>query len=63
MLNLIIRYLWRKLEPFINAEITRRILLYNKALIRRGQIVYPPPISVDNPKYYVADYKEDQGCQ
>ena len=35
-----IKYLWKKLETYIDAQITRRILLFHKAMIRRGQIQY-----------------------
>ncbi len=45
-----IRYLWQRLEPFVNALITRRILLFHEALISRGQIERaldkPPTVEV-----------------
>ena len=33
-----IRFFWKRLEPYIQAAITERILLFNKSLIRKGQI-------------------------
>jgi len=33
-------WLYKKIESYIDAQITRRILLFHRAMIRRGQIKY-----------------------
>ncbi len=35
---IMIQWLYRRLEPFIQTVITERILLFHAAMIRRGQI-------------------------
>jgi len=35
-----INWLWKKLEPYVDTHITRRILLFHDAMVRRGQIKY-----------------------
>ena len=35
-----IKYLWKKLESYVDAHITHRILLFHNAMVRRGQIQY-----------------------
>jgi hypothetical protein len=37
-----IAWIWGKLESRVQAAITERILLFNAALIRRGQILDKP---------------------
>ena len=32
------KWLWKKLEPYVNAKITMRILMFHEAMIERGQI-------------------------
>ena len=33
-----IKWLWGKLEPYVNSQITMRILMFHDAMIERGQI-------------------------
>ena len=33
-------WVYKKIESYIDAQITRRILLFHRAMIRRGQIKY-----------------------
>jgi len=33
-----IKWLWGKIEPYVNAKITMRILMFHDAMIERGQI-------------------------
>lgn len=35
-------WLFKRLEPYIQAAITKRILKFHNAMIRRGQIQYRP---------------------
>ena len=48
-----LKSLWEDLEPLVNAEITKRILLFHDALIERGQIRNAPlagsPTPENNP--------------
>lgn len=46
-------YLFRKLEPLIDAAITKRIIMFHDALVGRGQI---KPISIE--RYSGADCSE-----
>lgn len=63
MLKLLIKHLWREIEPLVDNQITDRIVTYHRALIRRGQIPYPPPCSVDTPEYYTANCKKGDAGQ
>ena len=36
-------WLRRMIEPLIDGIITRRILMFHRAMIKRGQIKPPPP--------------------
>ena len=33
-------WVYKKIESYIDAHITRRILLFHRAMVRRGQIKY-----------------------
>lgn len=33
-----IKWLWGKIEPYVNAKITMRILMFHDAMIERGQV-------------------------
>ncbi len=33
-----IDWIWKKFEPYVNAKITKRILMFHSAMIERGQI-------------------------
>ena len=37
-----LRIIWREIEPRVQALVTERILLFHKALVRRGQIQEAP---------------------
>ena len=45
------RFLWRLLEPKIQALVTERLVIYHEGLVERGQI--SPPSTGVNPKRYV----------
>jgi len=36
--NYWLMFLWGKIEPYVNAKITMRILMFHDAMIERGQI-------------------------
>jgi hypothetical protein len=39
---MLIKYLWRKIEPLVDLHITGRIVTFHHALVDRGQINRPP---------------------
>jgi len=41
-----LKWVWRKLEPFVDGLITRRIVKFHDAMIQRGQI---PAIKEEDP--------------
>jgi|GEM_PF-5876800 hypothetical protein len=39
--DLLVNFLWRKIEPLVDLHITGRIVTFHRALVARGQIKRP----------------------
>jgi hypothetical protein len=57
MLELLINYLWCKIEPSVDLHITGRLVTFHSALIQRGQIRRPPKELVS--ESFIADCNQD----